>query len=499
MRAVLPLLQQALHAESPPHPAEDCLLFPPKEATRWRRVPARCAAPLCGIETRTAGAGTAPALWTRQGSSAHRATRRPVLGPRERRAAAEALRPARVPATAGQSPAVEGPRSASWARGALPQGPSTRLGRRMAGSPAVIAPHDVGQALVGTEDPPARPVSQVLVDAGSPGAGAPGTSRVVSARAVQAVALARAWAPQALGGRGMRDAHASHGLERGAAPLVAPRAEGPQGSRGPWDVPRPEDPRPWVLVEPGAGPPVVSWGPPTVPDVVAAAAGPQGSRERHARPAPRGKRLSDHGALKPPEGRTQRGGPARPPHRQRAPRAQALGGAHQRGATQTEAVHGPQAQGAASVSTGPGQRLAPRPRALGVVAQERPGAQHHHATRAAHVDALGPPGQRAARDGRKPTSLTRRTLRLEHARSACLGGLGARLQTQGRLAGLVRRLVERRGARMETDSQGVSWVHTAGCAVASQRLRKELGAGLWAIDVPDQGQPMCVRRTDLPP
>lgn len=58
----------------------------------------------------------------------------------------------------------------------------------------------------------------------------------------------------------------------------------------------------------------------------------------------------------------------------------------------------------------------------------------------------------------------------------------APLQTKVRLDGIVRILFERSGARMETPSQVVSWVNTAGLALAYRRLLTEVVDGLGGMD-----------------
>jgi len=121
-------------------------------------------APLLGIRKLTEFDVTAPPLVTLQGRSYQSTTLRPFLGHLERIDAAEALMPALLPATAGQITYVEGQMIASWARVALHKGTIPRLGRIMAGSQAVIAHNDVGQALCGTYSPPALHWSQVIVD-----------------------------------------------------------------------------------------------------------------------------------------------------------------------------------------------------------------------------------------------------------------------------------------------------------------------------------------------
>jgi hypothetical protein len=266
---------------------------------------------------------------------------------------------------------------------------------------------------------------------------ATGTSLFVIDRAVNAVALARAFDHQALGLLCMLDDNAHHGLESFAATLVDTRADGTKVSSGQGHVPRPEDPSHFVIVEPVAGKTLVYWGTPKVTDVLEAAAWPQVYRERNEIQEPSFKRMIDHGALNTNYGRKKRVGPDRHQQRQRAQLEQALVGASKRVATKTEAVNVQQAKVAESISKGHGQRLAQRPRALVVVEQERKDAQHQHDNLAAHVDALSPPGPRADRDFRKQTLMTMRTLLLENALIAFMGVLGARLQTQGSLDCLV--------------------------------------------------------------
>jgi hypothetical protein len=210
-------------------------------------------------------------------------------------------------------------------------------------------------------------------------------------------------------------------------------------------------------------------------------------------------RMIDPGALNTNDGRKKLVGPDRHQQRQRAQLDQTLVGAHQRVVTKTEVVNVQQAQVAESVSKGHGQRLAQRQRALVVVEQERKDAQHKHDNLAAQVDTLKPPGQRADRDFRKQTIMTMRTLLLENALIAFMGVLGARLQTQVSLDCLVRLLFERSGARMETDSQVVYGVNTAGLSVAYQRLLAEVVDALCQMDLKMHGKPIRVCLKELSP
>ena len=91
-------------------------------------------------------------------------------------------------------------------------GQLTLWGRLMAGSQAVIAHDDAGQALFVAYDPPAVPVSQVLVADGEKVAEAPGPARFVRDRAVHAGAMARAGDDQDVGLLCRLDENAPQGL-----------------------------------------------------------------------------------------------------------------------------------------------------------------------------------------------------------------------------------------------------------------------------------------------
>jgi hypothetical protein len=64
---------------------------------------------------------------------------------------------------------------------------------------------------------------------------------------------------------------------------------------------------------------------------------------------------------------------------------------------------------------------------------------------------------------------------------------------------LLKILFERSGSRMETDSQVIYWVNTAGLSVPYHRRLAVLVAGLGAMDLRYQGKPIHVRLKVMPP
>jgi len=192
-------------------------------------------------------------------------------------------------------------------------------------------------------------------------------------------------------------------------------------------------------------------------------------------------------------------GPARQPQREPEQRDRALRAAQKRRAKKAAAVRAPQAQVAESAHKGPGTRLGPRPRALAVVEKERKAAQAPPPKRAAPAAALGPPRERAERDLRKPTSMTIRPLRLENALTSLMAVLRATLTLPVSLDGLWHIRFERRGARLELDSQMLYGSHTPGLAAAYPRLLTAVVNGRCAMDLREQGKPLRVRLKGLSP
>jgi hypothetical protein len=152
-----------------------------------------------------------------------------------------------------------------------------------------------------------------------------------------------------------------------------------------------------------------------------------------------------------------------------------------------------------SASKGPGKRLEQRQRTLAVLEKAHKDAQHKHSQLAPQAAAVGLPGERADRDFRKQTIMTVRTLLLEKALMSFMAVLVVFLKTKVSLDCLLKLLFERSGARMETATQVVYWINTAGLSVPYHRLLAEVVDGLCAMDLRDQGKPIHVRLKTMPP
>lgn len=496
---VVAQLTQAVEAHKHTHPGDDFALVHHRESTLLRRFQALFFAPLFGIDRLTAFDTHEHPLTTLLGRGYHSSTLHQFLGHLERVGAAEALLPALLPAQTGPITYVDGHMIAYWSRMSMHKGKITMLGRIMAGSQAVIAHDDAGQALFVAYYPPDLHMSQIIVAYCQRVALATGHSLFVIDRAVNSVALAEAFDEQGLGLLCMLDDNEHAGLESFEATSVETLEDGTRVYSGPWKEARTDDPRHFVLVQAAEGKTLVYWGTPKVQDALEAKEWPGVYRERNERQEHRFKDMIDHGALNINYGRKQILGADRQQQRKQAQLDQALETAHKRVDKKAEALKAQQDKVAESASKGHGKRLEQRRRTLLTLAQEVKEATATQAKCSEQAATLGPAGQRADRDFRKQTIMTIRTLLLENWLRAFLGALSATRSTKVSLPQVLSLLFARSGSRMETPSQVLYWVNSAGVSLSNRRLLSEVAQGLCAMGLQEKGKPVHVRLKDLPP
>ena len=498
-RPVVVQLTQAVAAHKHTHPDDDFALLHHRESTLLRRFQALFFAPLFGIDRLTAFDTHEHPLVTLLGRGYHSSTLSQFLGQLERVDAAEVLLPALLPVQTGPITYVDGHMIAYWSRMPMHKGKITMLGRIMAGSQAVIAHDDAGQALFVAYYPPDIHLSQVIVAYCQRVAWATGRAVFVIDRAVNSVALAKAFDEQGLGLLCMLDDNEHAGLASFEATSVETLADGTRVYSGPWKEARTDDPRHFVIVQAVAGKPLVYWGTPQVQDALEAKEWPRVYRERNEIQEHRFKDMIDHGALNINYGRKKIFGADRHHQRKQAQLAQSLEIAHKRVDKKVAALKVQQDKVAESVSKGHGKRLEQRRRTVLTLEHACTEAKATQTKCAEHAATLGPAGQRADRDFRKQTIMTIRSLLLEHCLRAFLGALSAMLSTQVRLPQVLSLLFERSGSRMETPSQVLYWVNSAGLSLSNRRLLSEVAQGVCAMGLQENGKPVSVRLKDLPP
>ena len=496
---VVAQLTQTIEAHKQTHPGDDFALLHHRESTLLQRFQALFFAPLLGIDRLSEFDTREHALQTLIGHGYQSSTLSQFPGQLERVAAAESLMSVLVADRAGSIIYVDGHMIAYWSRRSMHKGKITMLGRIMAGSQAVIAHDDSGQAVFVAYYPPDMHVSQVIVAYCQQVAEATGSALFVIDRAVNSVALSRAFDDQDLGLLCMLDDNEHKGLGSFETTLVDTLEDGTRVYSGPWKECRKDDPRHFVIVEPTADKTLVYWGTPKLKEALEVSEWPRVYRERNAIQELSFKGMIDHGGLDINHGRKTIMGPDRHHQRKQDELEASLGSAREQVNKKEEALKSQQAKVAESEAKGHGRRLEQRQGKLVSVEQELKDAKGKQAKLSEQAATLGPAGQRADRDFRKQTIMTIRTLFLENMLRAFMAALLAVLQTKVSLLQVLELLFERSGSRMETPSQVVYRVNTAGLSLANRRLLSEIVEGLCAMSLQERGKPIYVRLKDMPP
>jgi hypothetical protein len=497
--AVVGQLKEAIESHQQSYPEDDFALLHHREQTLRRRFEALFVAPLLGINRLSEFDTREHGLESLLGRGYQSSTLHQFLGHLERVGAAQALMATLVPQEPGQITYVDGHMIAYWSRVPMHKGKITMLGRIMAGSQAVVAHDETGQAVFVAYYAPDIHLSQVIVTYCQQVAAATGSRVFVIDRAVNSVALARAFDEQGLGLLCMLDDNEHQGRDGFEATQIDPLADGPKVFGGPWKELRLDDPRTFVIVEPPEGKTLVYWGTPQVESTVEPSAWPRLYRERSEIQENSFKRMIDHGALNINYGRKKIVGPDRHHQRAGAKLQASLESAQKRFEDKTEALKVQQEKVAQSEVNGHGKRLEQRKRTLSRLERERQEAMHKRDQLSERLSTLGPPGQRADRDVRKQTIMTIRTLLLENFLLAFMAVLLEHLQTTLSLSCLLQVLFARSGCRVETATEVRYWVNTAGLSVAYRRLLAEVVRGLCAMGLQHQGKPIRVCLKDTPP
>ncbi len=496
---VVAQLTQAIESYTQTHPDDDFALLHHRESTFLQRFKALFFAPLLGIDRLSEFDTREHPLRTLIGRGYQSSTLSQFLGQLERLDAAKFLMPVLVAHEAGSIIYVDGHMIAYWSRRSMHKGKITMLGRIMAGSQGVIAHDDTGQAVFVAYYAPDIHVSQVIVAYSQQVAEATGRALFVIDRAANSVALAQAFNDQDFGLLCMLDDNEHKGLGSFETTLVDTLEDGTRVYSGPWKECRQDDPRHFVIVEPTADKTLVYWGTPKVEEALEVSQWPRVYRERNAIQELSFKSMIAHGGLEINHGRKTILGPDRHHQRKQDQLDASLETAHERLDKKEEALKSQQAKVAESEAKGHGRRLEQRQGKLVTLEQELKDAAGKQATLSEQAATLGPAGQRADRDFRKQTIMTIRTLFLENMLRAFMAALLATLSIQVSLEQVLGLLFERRGARMETPSQVVYWVNSAGLSQSNRRLLGKIVEGLGAMDLQDQGKPIHVRLKDMPP
>lgn len=500
---VVLLLQQRIQEYGEGHPDVDFPLLHHKAETLLHRFQALLYGPLFGIGKLPELDVKEHPLETMLGHSYHSSTLTQFLGQLERIDAGEALLPALVPAERDESRDtgavcyVDGHMLAFWTRTSMHKGKITMLGRIMAGSQAVIAHNQGGQAVFVAYYPPDIRMPRMIVTYCQKVVTATGVEVFVIDREANSVDLARGFEQSGLGLLSMLDKNEYDGLNSWNVTPIDRLADGSLVYEGRWKTPREEDPRHFVLVE-TPGRILAYWGTSKVKETLDPRQWAEVYRQRTDIQENSFKRMKAHGALDVNYGIKKIVGPDR--HQQRAIEKldEAQAKAEQKVTTKQEALTRQHAKVAESQDKGHTTRLAQRQRRLGELEQELQKATQKHEHIVTQREALGAPKQRADRDFRKQLIMTIRTLLLENALMTFLAALCANLKESITLECLLKLVFERSGTCLETQTEWLYWINTTGLSLAYRELLGQVVEGVCAMNFTQHGKPIRVRLREAP-
>jgi hypothetical protein len=496
------------------HPEADFPLLHHTEETLLYRFQALLYAPLFGIGKLSEYDIREHALETVIGQGYQSSTLNQLLGQLDHVNAGEAFRPALLPAqddsgspddagdagaTAGEARvSIDGHMLRFWSRMSMHKGKITMLGRIMAGSQAVIAHHQEGQAIFVAYQPPDIRMPRFILAYCQQIVAATGLKVFVSDREVNSGGLAQAFHDAQVGLISMLDSNQYHGLSSWQTTQIGELADGSPVYEGRWATPRPDAPRHFVLGETGERV-LAYWGTPTVKEFLDPVQWPDVYRQRTALQELRFKDMKAYEALDVNFGVTKMWGPDRHQEREREKLTEARdkNAAH---VTKTEAVLKEQAA-KVEESRGKGHptRLEPRQRRFTELEQEVEPAAAKRDQAQTQLDTVGLAKQRADRDYRKHLVMTIRTLLLDNALQTFLALLLALMPEPISLECLLKLVFERSGIRVETEREYIYWINTAGLSVGYQKILAQIVAALCKMNLRCRGKPLRVRLKGTPP
>jgi hypothetical protein len=537
---VVTLLQQGIQAYAAGHPDADFPLLHHREETLLQRFQAVFYGPLFGIGKLTEFDVKEHPLDTLIGRSYQSSTLNQFLGQLERIDAGDVLLPAlvlkgvvkaeaikakmieveAVEAEGGEAEGgeteggetegegvhpvevcyVDGHMSPFWTKESMHKGKITMLGRIMAGSHAVITHTQDGHAVCIEYYPPDIRMPRMIVMYCQKVVTATGIEVFVIDREVNSVEIARCFEKNGMGLLSMLDKNEYDGLNSWNVTRVGTLSDNDNERatvyEGGWADPRADDPRHFVLVETSERV-LAYWGTSKVKARLDSLQWPRVYRQRTETQEHSFKRMKSHGALEVNYGIKKIVGPDR--HQQRA--IEKLEEAKEKvelKVTKKEDVLTLQeAKVVESQEKGHTIRLQQRQRRFGEIQKELSNLMEKLNTIIEQLAALGTPKKRADRDYRKQKIMGIRTLLLENALMSFLACLCGLLNEKISQECLLKLLFERSGGCLETSSEMIYWVNTAGLSLSYRETLVKIVEGICAMNLTCRGKfiRVCLRES----
>lgn len=240
------------------HPEADFLLLHHSNETLIKRFKALFFAPLLGIKRLVEYDRRQHVLKSIIGRSYQSSTLNQYLGQLDRIGAT-------IPVIAsaddlGKLNYVDGHMIAYWGKQSMHKGKMTMLGRVMPGSQAVITHNENGQATFVDYYQPDIHLTKVIVDYCQSVSAQTDGQLFITDRAINSVAIAKAFDESNLGLLSMLNDSDHKGLESFEYTLIDTQSDGTEVYSATWKIERPQDPRHFVVTAPVNEKLLVYWG-----------------------------------------------------------------------------------------------------------------------------------------------------------------------------------------------------------------------------------------------
>ena len=532
LEQVVQLVQQGVHAYAAGHPDVDFPLLHHHDKTVLQRFQALFYGPLCGIGKLTEFDVKEHPLDTLIGRSYQSSTLNQFLGQLERIDAGDALLPALIRKKTVEAEVVEaevidvevveaevidvevervhpaevcyidGHMSPFWANTSMHKGKITMLGRIMAGSQAVITHTQDGQGVYVEYYPPDIRMPRMIVMYCQKVVTATGIEIFVIDREVNSVALARCFEKHGMGLLSMLDKNEYEGLSSWNVTQIGTLRDSDSDTEnatvyeGRWAEPREDDPRHFVLVETSKRV-LAYWCTSKVKVSLDSLQWPSIYRRRTETQENSFKRMKSHGALEVNYGIKKIVGPDRHQQRTIETLTEAKQKVELKVTNKADALILQKAKVVESQEKGHTTRLQQRQRRFGEIQKELSAVTGKLNKIEAQLAAQGTPKKRADRDYRKQKIMAIRTLLLENALVSFLSFLCSLLDDKISQQCLLTLLFERSGACLETSSEMIYWVNTAGLSLLYRKTLIKIVEGICAMNLSCRGKliRVCLRET----
>jgi hypothetical protein len=383
-----------------------------------------------------------------------------------------------------------------WSRVSMHKGKITMLGRIMAGSQAVVAHIETGQAIYFDYQPPDIRLPVIIEDYCAEITAATGIDIFVMDREVNSVDLARAFKKNGLGLLSMLDKNEYKDLSDWKTEYVGELEDGAKVYSGRWNKEKKkkeDDPRIFVIVVQDEKL-LPFWGTEVVAKKVPYLDWPGLYSSRTEIQENSFRRMKEHGALACNFGVKKIESEDRHHKRKVEKLKTKLENADVRIARKKEKVKEQEKKVRESETKDHGPRLEQRVRTLEALNAECEEEESKREKIKKAVENLGPPGKRSDRDFRKQSIMTLRTLLLENSLMAFMALLMACV-TQPfsmNLGSLIELLFKRNGGFFETPSEVVYLINMKGLSKSNRLKMHKLIEGLNKIGLERDGKPVRV-------